>query len=87
MTLTRSFLFTSISLCPLILLAVGCGHTARSERPAVVKVSGTVTHNQQPVGGATVLFSPVAEDGFGATGLTDSQGRFQLRTFEPGDGA
>src|SRR5690606_10589289 len=55
-------------------------------RPAVVKVSGTVTHQQQPVKGATVLFSPLGE-GPGATGLTDASGRFQLRTFEPADGA
>jgi hypothetical protein len=83
----RSFFFTSMSLCTLALLSIGCVPVAPSDRPAVVKVSGTVTHNQQPVEGATVLFSPVGDEGFGATGLTDAQGRFQLRTFEPGDGA
>ncbi len=83
-----SVLLKRLSLLVLLAaLAAGCGGPQDNpNRPAVVKVSGTVTYKQQPVEGATVLFSPVGE-GPGATGLTDSEGRFQLRTFEPADGA
>jgi len=70
-----------------IALVIGCGgHSGESNRPAVVKVSGKVTHRSQPVEGATVLFAP-ADAGFGATGITDAKGNFQLRTFEQNDGA
>jgi hypothetical protein len=66
---------------------VGCfGGSNDSNRPAVVKATGTVTHKQQPVEGATVLFVP-ADGGHAATGITDASGKFQLRTFEPNDGA
>lgn len=67
-------------LCPLVL--VGCGPS----RPETVPVSGHVTLNGQPVEGATVMFSPEAE-GRPATGTTDADGRFTLKTFEAGDGA
>lgn len=66
---------------------VGCfGGSDDPNRPAVVEVVGTVTHKQQPVEGATVLFVP-ADGGHAATGITDASGKFQLRTFEPNDGA
>jgi len=65
----------------------GCNSSSNSNRPAVVKVAGNVTYKQQPVAGATVLFSPVEKSGFAATGLTDSQGNYSLRTFSSADGA
>jgi len=50
-----------------------------------IAASGTVTHNGQPVEGATVVFSPEGE-GRAASGLTDASGRFQLQTLNPDDG-
>lgn len=68
-------------------ITVGCfGSSSDPNRPAVVDVVGTVTHKQQPVEGATVLFVP-ADGGHAATGLTNATGKFQLRTFSPNDGA
>jgi hypothetical protein len=69
-----------ILLCPLTL--AGCGPS----RPETVPVSGRVTLDGRPVEGATVMFSPEAE-GRPATGTTDAEGNFTLKTFEPGDGA
>ena len=50
-----------------------------------IAASGTVTHNGQPVEGATVVFAPEGE-GRAASGLTDASGRFQLQTVTPDDG-
>jgi hypothetical protein len=67
----------------LALLAVlGCG---KSGTVPTIAVTGTVTHNGQPVEGVSVGFIP--ESGRPASGLTDAQGRFTLSTFASGDGA
>ena len=59
----------------------GCG----SGRPETVPVTGTVKHNGNLVEGADVMF--MAEGSRPATGKTDAEGRFELMTFVPGDGA
>jgi hypothetical protein len=65
--------------CIVILLAVvGCG------RPTMAKVSGTVTWQGKPVPDAMVQF--VHKNRPGATGRTDTAGRFSLTTLKPGDG-
>lgn len=58
----------------------GCGDS----HPDTVDVTGEVFHNGQPVDGANVVFT---SDGPIATGITDAQGKFTLRTFRDGDGA
>ncbi len=76
--------------CPTLLavsLLVGCNSQVDPNRPEVAIVTGTVTYRQQPVEGAAVLFSPNESTGHAATGLTDAQGQYRLRTFAPGDGA
>jgi hypothetical protein len=74
-------------LAPVFLMFPGCGNqTGNKNRPPVVKASGTVTYKQQPVEGATVLFTSTTS-GPAATGFTDENGVFVLRTFDPGDGA
>lgn len=70
----------------LLLFFVGCGGAAGTGYPETVPVSGTVTYGDQPVESATVMFQ--ALDGSrSAVGKTDSQGRYELTTFQPGDGA
>jgi hypothetical protein len=73
----------SVRLASLVLLAIsaGCG----SGRPEMLPVTGTVTYDGKPVEMASVTF--LAKNGRPATAETDSEGRFQLTTFEPGDGA
>ena len=64
----------------------GCSRPTVEGRPALAAASGTVLYQQKPVEGATVLFIPV-DHGYAATGRTDANGKFQLRTFDPDDGA
>ncbi len=59
----------------------GCG----SKFPETFPVTGTVTLDGKPVSGAAVVFTP--DEGRQATGTTDDAGRFELSTFELGDGA
>jgi len=77
----------SIGCLVLVLLFVGCGETVDADRPETAPVTGTVTYNGQPVEGATVTFMAGASGGRGAVGTTDASGKFQLTTFEAGDGA
>ncbi len=69
-------------LAAALVVAVGCGKAGTAP---TVKVTGTVTHNGQPVEGASVAFIP--ETGRPASGTTDASGRFTLSTFKSGDGA
>lgn len=70
----------------LVALCLGCGKPPASNRPAVYKVGGTVTHKGAAVEGASVRF--VKTDGkSGAAGTTDAQGKFALTSREAGDGA
>lgn len=63
----------------------GCGGTSLREPTA--PVTGVVTYNGEPVGGATVVFGPASGQDQPATGTTDAEGRFTLTTYEQGDGA
>ncbi len=65
----------------------GCGDDKIARYP----VTGTVLVDGRPAEGATVIFYPVGgseefqkERPFG---VTDANGKFDLRTFQPGDGA
>jgi hypothetical protein len=60
-------------------LGAGCGQSP------TVKVAGTVTIKGQPAENVQVTFLPA--EGRPASGVTDTQGRFELSTFQPGDGA
>lgn len=59
----------------------GCGSSGKP-----VKVAGTVTLDGAPLEGVTVMFIP-AKEGRQATGITDSDGKFELTTIKSHDGA
>jgi hypothetical protein len=71
-------LFASVTGC-------GDGKIARYPVSGIVKVDG------QPAAGATVIFCPVNADAeimkHRPFSQTDSSGRYELKTLEPGDGA
>lgn len=67
----------------LSLIAGGC---SRSDRPAVIPVSGTITYNGTPVDGAIVSFSSAVGNP-AATAITDGSGKYVLHTFTEADGA
>lgn len=67
-----------------VALCSGCGGDPGIE--GLVDVSGTVTYQGNPVESATVSFSPTSGTR-AASGRTDADGRFQLTSLNPGDGA
>lgn len=67
------------------IVVAGCG--ARNERQrTLVRVSGTVTLNGEPVSGALVVYSPVTDGHPAAQGTTDENGTYRLTTFDTNDG-
>lgn len=78
----RSALHAALSGLMIIGLA-GCG----TSNPATYPVTGTVTFNGKPLAGANIGFSATDENTRGAIGVTDSEGKYSLTTFEKGDGA
>ena len=70
----------------LLVLGVVCVGCGPGDRPDVYPVGGKILHDGKPVEGATVNIyaegSPrVASD------VTDAEGKFELTTFDSGDGA
>ncbi|PQO34489.1 carboxypeptidase regulatory-like domain-containing protein [Bremerella cremea] len=68
---------------------VGCSSGSSEKVPGrslTVNVIGTVALNGKPVAGATVMFNSESLN-LTAYGKTDADGKFQLTTYEPGDGA
>lgn len=60
----------------------GCGE--KLERPKLYRTGGVVKLNGAPVADVSVTFYP--DKGRPSTGKTDASGRFQLTTFNAGDG-
>lgn len=73
----------------LVVTLGGCG--GDPNRPKLGKVSGKVTYNGAPVSSGEVVFTPVSgkggETGQGARGSIGSDGRYEMTTFDTGDGA
>jgi hypothetical protein len=70
--------------------ALGC--STEQDRVEVFPVSGRVLVRGQPAEGAEVAFYPTSpklkgRKMPGPVGTTDAKGQFQLRSYEPGDGA
>lgn len=61
--------------------ALGCD----SRRAGFVPVSGKVTIDGTPVTTGRIEFFP--ESGRPSSGVIDSEGRYELKTYDPGDGA
>ena len=76
----QSFLRLTIALALLVVLS-GCG------REKTVPVSGTVTLDGEPIGPGTIIFTPTTEGALSAMGSFGTDGRYQLSTFDPNDGA
>lgn len=66
-----------------LLLIAGCG--GRSDAPKTVAVTGLVKYQGQPMPNLSVAFIP--DQGMLAYGTSDAEGRFELTTSSPGDGA
>lgn len=67
-----------------MLLVAGSGCAIGAAK--LVQTEGMVTLDGVPVAGAMVTFHPDGERGSVATGLTDSDGAFQLQTYAAADG-
>lgn len=73
----------------LIATVSGCGGK-QEEGPEMGQVSGTIKYKGQPAKKATVVFHPdlgTDANGLPASGETDDDGHYTLRTIKPGDGA
>ena len=78
--------FISLSLAAVIAaMTLGCNKGPAAVE-GVVPVSGVVSFQGAPVAGASVTFFPEV-GGQAAAGTTDSQGKYQLTTLNPNDGA
>ena len=69
-----------------LVLGLGCGSGK------FAPVSGTVTMNGKPLGGALVIFSPIAKEGSidagpGSSGKTNDKGEYTLTSDTGGTGA
>ncbi|MDO4588184.1 MAG: carboxypeptidase-like regulatory domain-containing protein [Planctomycetia bacterium] len=88
--MNRAFFFLNVGLFLSFTLFIcdGCGSPSRS-RPGLVKASGSVVYNGQPVAGANVMFYPETSgpDTGAASAITDAEGKFELMTDSPKDGA
>lgn len=85
----------------IVLLGIGLQGCGGSGRPKTVPVTGVVTLDGKPIEGANVTFYPDTGESAAtggpqkktdaatrpATGTTDKEGKFTLKTFEEGDGA
>ncbi|MGN6544138.1 MAG: hypothetical protein ACTHK7_03750 [Aureliella sp.] len=75
-----------ISLCLLLCgsgALVGCG----GSDDGIVPARGVVTYKGSPIAKISVSFTPTSGTGQIAEGVTDQEGKFELQTRTPGDGA
>jgi hypothetical protein len=86
----RRFGFSVAALlaCAALTVCVGCGGGNSGSRSGIVKTSGVLLYNGAPVDGATIEMRPVDDTPNAvAVGMTDENGKFELTTDRPGDGA
>lgn len=83
-----SWKLKTVGLIVALLATSGCGDSQLELAP----VAGTVTIDGRPFVNGKVMFAPIAAGeqrlaGRTAISRVDEQGRYQLGTYEPGDGA
>ncbi|MHB8901740.1 MAG: carboxypeptidase-like regulatory domain-containing protein [Thermoguttaceae bacterium] len=79
---------TRLGLCLTIgalVLSVGCT-PPKPDRPTTYPVSGTVTYKGEPVADANLNFQ-LADGSSFSLAKTDASGKYELMTYEAGDGA
>jgi hypothetical protein len=85
-----AFLTFAATVSVLLVGSAGCGGRPSDQwtraRPATFPATGLVRFEGKPVEGATVIFFAESRN-IAATATTGPDGRFSLRTFDPGDGA
>ena len=70
-----------------LVVVAGCG-PKHPNLPAQYPVTGTITQDGKPLPGAGIMFLPRGETrGTGAFGLSDSEGKYTLKTDHGGPGA
>lgn len=79
MSVFRGILLGLVAVCFL-----GCG--GDDGRKSTYGVTGVVKMAGAPIPGATVMFAPTEGQPV-ASGITDDNGKYQLTTYETGDGA
>lgn len=87
MGIPKALRFGGITLAALIvavgLLSTGCG----SSGPEMGRVSGKVTYKGEPLTQGTISFVPTNAERRSGSSRINSDGRYDLQTAEPGDGA
>ncbi len=83
---TVRFSMVAIGLIAFLSLLPGCGKPGLK---GLVSCGGVVTLDGAPVEGANVLFASkgTGDSSASASAITDAEGKFQLMTLEPADGA
>ncbi|MCL2622076.1 MAG: carboxypeptidase-like regulatory domain-containing protein [Planctomycetaceae bacterium] len=84
----KKYYYYCVFLVALNVIMCGCHRAPRLS--GLVTASGTLTHNDQSVAGATIMFAPAPgspSDNRAASAITDASGKFSLFTLIPGDGA
>ncbi|MDA1251617.1 MAG: carboxypeptidase-like regulatory domain-containing protein [Planctomycetota bacterium] len=77
--------FRGFLLCLTATSLVGCSGGTEDRQPTHY-VTGVVKMAGGPITGATVMFTPTTGQRV-ATGVTDDNGKYELTTYETGDGA
>ena len=80
----------TLLFCGLLVFAVSSvGCSKKAALSGLVKVTGTVMLNGEPLSGASVVFVPksIGDTSRSASGTTKEDGTFELTTLESGDGA
>ena len=77
------FCVAALLACAALTVCVGCGGGNSGSRSGIVKTSGVLLYNGAPIEMRPVDDTPNAV----AVGMTDENGKFELTTDRPGDGA
>ena len=67
--------------CGLIVVVLLAGCSKGPKLPKVAAVSGRVTYQGEPLSDAQITFNNTDQDGFAATGITDADGEYTLKTY------